>query len=115
MLLHYDPTYLDSDIGFRSFSLEYLYIKFSDGTRVDCIDPSLSLHQRSFPIRAEGTSLQKQTFEGVISKRMDFTIHIKGVSLRDDGKRIPFENIKTYRYDGKKSGIKTIFDEWAEV
>ncbi|MEP2777670.1 MAG: hypothetical protein ABJQ29_09170 [Luteolibacter sp.] len=115
VLLQYDPTYLNSDIGFRSFTLEYFYIAFADGTRVDCIDPTLPLSQRTFPISAVNTSLRKRTFGGVITKRMDFSVHMKGISTRDNGQHFPFAKIYKYRYDGKKSGIKTLFDEWAEV
>ena len=111
VMRQYDGTIRDSDIGFRAFALEYLFIKFADGTQIDCIDPSLPLSQRTFPIKKQS----QQVFEGVISKRQDFTIHIKGFSTRDNGKRVYFHTTRTYRYGGKKPGMKTIFDEWAEV
>jgi hypothetical protein len=90
-------------------------VKFSDGTRNDCINPSLAVSQRTYPIRAESPDSRQQTFEGVISKRMDFEIHIKGLSIRDNGQRVPFKKIKAYRYEGKKTGAKTILEEWADV
>ncbi len=111
VMLQYDSTVTDSDIGFQAFALEHLFVKFADGTRIDCIDPSLPLSQRTFPVKTQS----QQIFEGVVSKRQDFTIHLKGFSTRDNGKRVYFDKIRTYRYHGKKPGMKTIFDEWAEV
>lgn len=110
-----DPTVLKTDAGFRKFWLEYCYIEFADGTRVDCIDPKLPISKRTFLIRPKKDPYQNEVFTGVISKRMSFKIHMKGVSVREDGRKFPFTRVRAYRYDGKSTGVKTIFQEWADV
>ena len=111
VMQQYDPTVQDSDVGFRSFTLDDLHIEFADGTRTDCIDRSSAVSERTFPIARKGAWLD-QKFPGVISKRMDFSIYIKGCSIRDNGTRVPFEKRLTYRYRGKSTEFTTFIEEW---
>jgi|GEM_PF-2022768 len=116
VMLQYDATYLDTDIGFKSFVLESIYIEYEDGTRVDCIDPTLSAAERTYLITNDPDQKNEtQLFEGVITKRMDFTVYTVGTAITIDGEDVPFKRITRYEYKGKDATFHTIFDEWASV
>ncbi|MDA3874740.1 MAG: hypothetical protein PF795_12380 [Kiritimatiellae bacterium] len=115
-MLQYDATYLDTDKGFKSFVLESLYIEFEDGTRVFCIEDTQPLSQREFIITNKPYQRNEtHIFEGVITKRMSFTVHTIGESKKDNGQIVLFRRTTQYKYDGKDATFHTIFDEWASV
>ena len=114
VMLQFDPTYLGTDEGFKSFVLDNLYIEFADGNRVDCIDPDLPEDQRSFAISDKSNyEYEKTVFEGVITKRMDFTVQKIGTAIRSSGEKVPFKETTKYKYNGKDATFHTILDKWA--
>ena len=116
VMLQYDQTYLNTDTGFSSFILKDLHIEYSDGTFVNCIEPSLRIEQRTFAVTNKGNYEYKQHFfNSVITKRMDFKVFTIGTAIKKNGEVVPFKRITQYKYDGKKTTFHTIFDEWASV
>ena len=116
VMLQYDQTYLNSDEGFRSFVLDTLQLRFTDKTVVDCIAPDLPLEQRTFGISGKTAyEYKKHVFEGVITKRMDFSVHAIGTAIKRDGSRVPFKRTTKYKYNGKDATFHTILDEWASI
>jgi len=114
VMLQYDPTYLNTHEGFSSFILDDLYIEFSNGTRVNCIDPSLPKVKRTYSIPdKDNWKYEPQVFDGVITKRMNFTVHTVGTATKVDGTVVPFTRTSKYEYNGKDATFHTIFDEWA--
>ena len=116
VMLQYDQTYLNTDLGFSSFILKDLHIEYSDGTLVNFIDPSLPTEQRTFVVTNKGNHEYKQhVFSGVITKRMDFKVYTIGTAIKKNGEVVSFKRITQYKYNGKKTTFHTIFDEWASV
>ncbi len=107
VMRHRDHSYEEKHKDFNSFVVEKLYIQFEDGTRIDCIDPSLPQEERIFEISLR----YEEVFEGIITKRMDFTVHIAGMSIKKDGTVVPFRNTARYKYKGKKATLFTIVHE----
>ena len=114
VMLQYDQTYLDTDDGFASFVLDDLHIQFADGTTINCIDPSLPKAERTYAISDKANwKYDQQVFDGVITKRMDFTVHIIGTAIKTEGTAVPFKKTTKYKYNGKDATFHTLFDEWA--
>lgn len=108
VMSQYDHSYLEKSKGFNSFVLEYLYIQFEDGTRIDCVDPSLPQAERTFKI----SSRWEKVFQGVIKERMDFTVHTEGFAIKKDGSVAPFKRTEQYKYK-RKLKFHTIIHEIA--
>ena len=116
VMLQYDQTYLDTDKEFQSFVLDALQLQFEDDTTVKCIDPELPVEERTFGVSSKTEhEYQQHVFEGVITKRMDFTVRTMGTAIKTDGSRVPFKRITKYRYNGKDATFHTILDEWASI
>lgn len=116
VMLQYDQTYKSTDEGFESFVLDTLSLTFSDGSKVECINPERPVEERTFTIsNKENRKYQKHVFDGVITQRQDFTVHTIGTSIKADGQKVRFKRITKYRFSGRAFTFRTILDEWASI
>ncbi len=105
-----------TDEGFSSFVLNDVSIQFADGTRVNCIDPSLPQAQRTYTVSdAANWNDRRHIFDDVIIKRMDFTVHTSGRAITADGTPVPFKRKTQYTYNGKDATFHTLVDAWGRI
>ncbi len=92
-----DPTYLEAHKNYKKFIIEKFEIVYSDGTKKIILNEESPIEERTFEICSD-YKFNIVTFKKVITKKLDLSINISGVAIKENEEPAYFHLKKRYNY-----------------
>ncbi len=92
-----DPTYLETHKNYKKFIIEKFEITYSDGTKKIILNKESPIEERTFEICSDYKG-NIVTFKKVITKKLDLSINLSGVAIKENEEATCFHLKKDYNY-----------------
>ncbi len=90
-------TYLETHKNYKKFIIEKFEIVYSDGTKKIILNEDNPIEERTFEICSD-YQCNIITFKKVITKKLDLSINISGIAIKEDEESTYFHLKKRYKY-----------------